>query len=92
MTIHPHEARDRPRVPRARWFSRAVSAWARTGRRVRRPAVAAERGISWIAGSSIGALNGAMVAGSEPSAVMEILRPIGCVARRGAHTFHPAPA
>ncbi|WP_428663846.1 patatin-like phospholipase family protein [Reyranella sp.] len=30
--------------------------------------------VSWIAGSSIGALNGAMVAGSEPSAVMEILR------------------
>jgi len=30
--------------------------------------------IGWIAGSSIGVLNGAMVAGSEPSAVMESLQ------------------
>lgn len=74
MTIHPHEPETDPEFSTALVFSGGVGLGSYQGGACDALLSRPNARIGWIAGSSIGALNGAMVAGTEPSRVMEALQ------------------
>ena len=75
MTIHPHDApANGPEFSASLVFSGGIGLGSYQAGACDALLSRPSGRIGWIAGSSIGVLNGAMVAGSEPSAVMETLQ------------------
>ena len=75
MTIHPHDipAND-PEVSASLVFSGGIGLGSYQAGACDALLSRPNARIGWIAGSSIGVLNGAMIVGSEPSATMESLQ------------------
>lgn len=74
MTIHPHEAEIDPAFSASLVFSGGIALGSYQAGACDALLSRPEARIGWIAGSSVGVLNGALIAGSEPSRVMESLQ------------------
>lgn len=74
MTIHPHESENDRAFSASLVFSGGVALGAYQAGACDALLSRPNARIGWIAGSSVGVLNGAMVAGSAPSSVVETLQ------------------